>query len=66
MMSLCYRIYVKGRLGQEMEHILADLHPEVRTHTTVLSTDDVDQAALHGTLARLRGLGLNIEAVWKT
>jgi hypothetical protein len=65
-MPRSYHIYVKGRLGREMEHLLADLHPQARTRSTVLSTDDIDQATLHGTLARLRGLGLDIDAVWKT
>jgi hypothetical protein len=65
-MSRSYQIYVKGRLGDEFCHLLADLHPDVRTHSTVLSTDDIDQAALHGTLVRLRDLGLDIDSVWKT
>lgn len=61
-----YQIYVKGRIGPEMGHLLADLHPDVRMNSTVLSTDDIDQAALHGTLGRLRNLGLDIDSIWKT
>ena len=65
-MPCSYQIYVKGRLGLEMGHLLADLHPDVGTHSTVLSTDDNDQAALHGTLGRLRNQGLDIDSIWKT
>ena len=65
-MPCSYQIYVKGRLGLEMGHLLADLHPDARTHSTVLWTDDNDQAALHGTLGRLRNQGLDIDSIWKT
>jgi len=64
-MTGSYKIYVKGRIGPEIDHLLADLHPDLRMDTTVLTTDDFDQAALHGTLARLRNLGLHIDAIWK-
>jgi len=58
-----YRINVSGRLGVEMIHLLADLRPDVRADTTVLYTDTIDQASLHGTLGRIRDLGLSIDAV---
>jgi hypothetical protein len=61
-----YQIYVNGRLGPEMVHLLADLDPDIRDHSTVLQTEGIDQASLHGTLARLRDLGLEIDAVWRT
>ena len=63
-MARCYRIYVSGRLGEEMLHLLADLRPDVRADTTILHTDTVDQASLHGTLGRIRNLGLSIDALW--
>jgi hypothetical protein len=66
MMLGTYQIYVKGRLGPETVHLLADLDPDIRDHSTVLHTEDTDQASLHGTLARLRDLGLEIDSVWKT
>ena len=49
-----------------MVHQLADHEPDIRHHSTVLHTEGIDQASLHGTLARLRDLGLEIDAVWKT
>ena len=61
-----YEIYVNGRLGPEMIHLLADLEPDIRSHNTVLHTEGIDQASLHGTLARLRDLGLEIDAVRRT
>jgi hypothetical protein len=61
-----YEIYVSGRLGPEMQHALADLRPQVRANHTRLSADDVDQASLHGILARLRDLALEIDSVWRT
>ena len=45
-MRACYKIYVAGRLGPELQHALADLRPEVEGPNTLLSTDAVDQAEL--------------------
>ena len=65
-MSADFEIYVRGRLGPEMQHALADLRPQVRVDHTRLSADDVDQASLHGILGRLRDLALEVDAVWRT
>jgi hypothetical protein len=61
-----YEIYVRGRLGPEIQHALADLRPQVRADHTRLSADDVDQASLHGILGRLRDLALEVDSVWRT
>lgn len=61
-----YEIYVRGRLGPEMQHALADLSPQVRAEHTRLTADDSDQASLHGILARLRDLALPIDSVSRT
>lgn len=65
-MTADFEIYVRGRIGPEMQHALADLRPQVRSNRTRLSADDVDQAALYGILDRLRGLALEIDSVWRT
>jgi hypothetical protein len=61
-----YEIYVRGRLGPEMQRALADLHPHVQSDRTRLFADDVDQASLHGILARLRDLALEVDSVVRT
>jgi hypothetical protein len=65
-MAADYEIYVRRRLGPEMRHELADLHPQVRSAHTRLTARDADQAALHGILARLRDLALEVDSVWRT
>ena len=65
-MGADYEIYVRGRLGPEMQHTLADLRPQVRAAHTRLAADDADQASLHGILARLRDLALEVDSVWRT
>jgi hypothetical protein len=64
-MTPSYEIRVKGRLGPEMLHLLADLAPEVGAHSTVLHTAGIDQPSLHGTLNRVGNLGLEIDSVEK-
>lgn len=61
-----YHIQVRGRLGPEMRHALADLRPEDRGSSTRLCADDVDQAGLHGILGRLRDLALEVESLSRT
>ena len=61
-----YRIYVRGRLGPELQGALADLRPESRGRHTQFSVDAADQAALFGALGRLRGLALQVDSVWHT
>ena len=65
-MTAEYEIYVRGRLGPEMQRALADLRPRVEPGRTRLSADDVDQASLHGILDRLRDLALEVESVLRT
>jgi hypothetical protein len=61
-----YAIHVRGSLGPEMRHALADLCPEPLAGHTRLSAHDIDQAQLHGILWRLRTLAVEIDAVWRT
>ena len=61
-----YAIHVRGSLGPEMRHALADLCPQTLDGHTRLSAHDIDQAQLHGILWRLRTLAVEIDAVWRT
>lgn len=61
--ALSCQIDDDGRLGADMFGLLADLHPEVRSETTVLQTELIDHAALHGVLGRVRDRGLSIQGV---
>lgn len=58
-----YEVHVRGSLGPEMLHALADLDPLVSTDTTILRLDSADQPTLHGVLRHLYDLGLEIEAI---
>jgi hypothetical protein len=64
-MTTSYEIRVKGRLGPEMLYLLADLAPETGSGSTLLHTQGIDQPSLHGTLVRIRDLGLEIDGVEK-
>lgn len=61
-----YEIQVRGSLGPQMAHALADLCPRTLDGRTRLSAYDIDQAQLHGVLWRLRTLAVEIDAVWRT
>jgi hypothetical protein len=54
-----YEIRVTGALGPAAQEAFADMVVEVEPATTVL-TGDLDQAALHALLDRVRGLGLEL------
>jgi hypothetical protein len=54
-----YQVRVVGRVGPAASEIFADYGVRVEPTATVLS-GALDQAALHGLLARVRGLGLEL------
>jgi hypothetical protein len=54
-----YEIRVTGALGPAAREAFADMVVEVEPATTVL-TGDLDQAALHALLDRVRALGLEL------
>ncbi len=55
-----YEIRVRGQLGHTMLHAFAGLQSEVRSEDTILRGPLVDQAALHGVLAQIESLGLEL------
>jgi hypothetical protein len=54
-----YEVRVLGRVGPAAREAFADFHVHVEPIATVLS-GDLDQAALHGLMERVQGLGLEL------
>ena len=55
-----YEIRVRGHLGQTVLRGLAEFQAETDGEDTVLAGSLRDQAALHGVLAQIEGLGLEL------
>jgi hypothetical protein len=55
-----YEIRVRGLLGETVLHAFPTLHAEARGGETVLVGAVLDQAALHGVLAQIEALGLEL------
>jgi hypothetical protein len=58
--STKYRIRVRGELGHILLEAFPGLHAEVHRGETVLAGALPDQAALHGVLAQIEALGLEL------
>ena len=55
-----YEIWVRGHLGETMRSAFPALRAERRGDDTVLAGPLQDQAALHGVLAEIEALGLEL------
>jgi hypothetical protein len=55
-----YQLRVRGRLGRTMRTAFAGLDAQADGEDTVLAGVLADQAALHGVLARIEALGLEL------
>jgi hypothetical protein len=55
-----YRIRVRGRLGETIRSAFPGLQAEARGGDTVLTGPLPDRAALHGVLAEIEALGLEL------
>jgi hypothetical protein len=55
-----YRIRVRGRLGETMRSAFPGLQARARGSDTVLTGPLCDRAALHGVLAEIEALGLEL------
>jgi hypothetical protein len=55
-----YQILVRGQLGRTMLAAFPGLHAAVHGQDTLLTGALADQAALHGALARIEALGLEL------
>ena len=59
----CVRITIQGRLSARLAEAFDGLTVERSARGTVLVGQLADQAQLHGLLARIRDLGLELESV---
>ena len=57
---MTYQILVRGRLGRIMCSAFPDLRASAQGDDTLLTGGLADQAALHGVLARIEALGLEL------
>jgi hypothetical protein len=55
-----YEIRVRGHLGETMQHAFPALRAEIRNEDTLLEGALADQSALHGVLAQIEALGLEL------
>ena len=55
-----YQIRVRGHLGRTMRGAFPALHAQTRGKDTLLTGALADQAALHGVLAQIEALGLEL------
>jgi hypothetical protein len=55
-----YEIRVRGVLGETLLAAFPDLEADARAGATVLAGELPDQAALHGVLAQIEALGLEL------
>lgn len=55
-----YQIYIRGLLGDTLLIAFPGLRSETHRNVTVLTGTLVDQAALHGALAEIEALGLEL------
>ena len=55
-----YEIWVRGQLGETMRSAFPALRAQPRGEDTVLTGVLPDQAALHGVLAEIEALGLEL------
>ncbi|MFJ5899357.1 hypothetical protein ACIQFZ_28700 [Streptomyces sp. NPDC093064] len=58
--STCYEIRVRGHLSQTLLGAFPGLHAEIRGGETLLLGTLPDQAALHGVLAQIEALCLEL------
>ncbi len=61
-----YRLVVRGELDDRFAYLFNGLDFERIAGTTVLSGDIVDQAQLHGYIARVEELGLELVSIRQT
>lgn len=63
--AIGYAIRIKGTLGETVLGAFPELEPVFREGDTVLVGQLADQPALHGVLAEIEALGLELVEVWR-
>jgi hypothetical protein len=63
---VCYEIRVSGQLGELLLGAFPGLHAQEHGAETVLTGELPDQAALHGVLAQIEALGLELLELRRT
>lgn len=58
-----YKIVVRGELGQRFAVAFEEMEMETGGGQTILTGNVIDQSQLHGILARISGLGLELVSV---
>lgn len=61
-----YEIRIKGTVGESLLASFEGFDADIEPAETVLYGKELDQAALHGTLERVRALGLELIEVRQT
>lgn len=61
--ALLYRITVRGHVGPRIEPVFPDLNVEDLNELSIISGPIKDQAQLHGVLALIRDLNVDLIAV---
>jgi len=64
--SVCYEIHIRGLLGETLLGAFPRLRARVDGTETVLTGALPDQAALHGVLAEIEALGLELLELRRT
>jgi hypothetical protein len=64
--AVCYEIRVQGRLGETLLGAFPTLHARAEGAETVLAGELPDQSALHGVLAQIEALGLELLELRRT
>ena len=62
----CYEIRVRGQMGKTLLGAFPNLHVQAHGAETVLTGELPDQAALHGVLAQIEALGLELLELRRT
>ena len=60
---MIYEFRIRGRIGPSLVRAFAELRAEGNGQDTLLTGAVQDQAALHGVLAQIEGLGLELVEV---